>query len=232
MTASMGEDVAVAITTHTDYFDAERNTFSVQPILDENAEAVVPAVGLTRMQILPNREDYTARPVYVATTEIVGNQVLTGFREYHPPDVFDISFDVRLFHRRQTLLIKMIRAFQRQFARQPYLYVPSDATNVDGITEGELCDLKERFDCGEDISCIGTFLEQEIPLNEGFTSTSVSNNDNLYVAETSVMIKQILLTDDADLGFFGTPSEYGIVICDMNDPEKTPLATIDVSEEP
>jgi hypothetical protein len=235
MSAAMNEEVEVAFTTGTDYYDAEQNAFVVAPVIGRRSKsAVVPAVGLANMQFVPNREDYSAHPVYRFVERLTPDGIQEGYQGSNPADVYDLSWDVRLFHNRQSLLFNMIRAFQRHFRRQAFLFVPTDRTNKDGIYDGDLCELKARWEAGEDIREIGTFLEQEIPVAQGFTNTSVSNSDNLYVAETSVMIKQILLPDDVDLGFFAEPNDVGIDICDKNDPEQIVLATIDIDleEEP
>lgn len=230
MTKDMGERVPVVLTTSTDFVD-ESGSKICNPPITKKAEAIIPAIEIRGLDITENRTDFTAAFRNEAATRAIGTERITGVNLRNPARTYDITMDLRFFHNKMTRMLRMKRAAMRYFDACPYLFIPRDTKDKQAKNVGSICELLEAYDCGDDISDKGVFLEQEIPFTgAAFTSTSGSNNDNLYVCDSAAMIKQVVLPDEVDLGFVGNVREGQIIFVELNDNDDIPIAIIDLEE--
>lgn len=214
----LGFEVPVMYQTNTDYVDPDTGDATCEPPVDKAAKAVIPSIVVRSFDIAENRVDYSAHfPKYPASKVIAG-KVYRGFTLRNPPRVYTASMGIRIFADRTRTMFDLQRAFLRYFDIYPYLFIPKNLNDEHATGVGDVSALLDRYFDDDDDS-LGHFLEQEIPINEqAFTSSSPSNNDNVYVADTRVTLGPILLSDGVVRGFAGTTQSAGITVYEKGNP--------------
>ena len=196
--------VTVAWTTSTRFTVANEDdptTLQLDPFEDpETAKAVVPAIGLIGPTLEHDVTDYNGHPVLVPTSYTdPDGQKRQGYYERRAPDIINIRFHVHIFHERQALLWNLHELWRQYLVRNPYLVIPADRSDVEGATIADHA-LFIQNSMGVDPvdqTRDGYIVEQHIPIDHPQTSsTSTSNDDNLYVATTEVVLQNVQVPDD------------------------------------
>lgn len=211
--------LVASYTTHTDYFDDERKRFVCDPpILSKGAAATVPAVGFSGLTITRNSNAFKNDFQFLSVDfENEAGEMVTGLKQTSPVEVIDIGIAVRIFDDRPQDLVNLQQLFFRYFDTHPYLFIPLDYTNREGVQDQcRLDDLKEEWFTipYTGLSIPGFFVKQMIPIGQTvFTSTLRASIDNLFVAGSTILLEEIPLSDGVDFGNLELIENVGLDLC-------------------
>lgn len=228
----------VGWTTHTQYaplFDDE-DPYSIAPLIDPKTKAtIVPAIGLVGPDIRRNQLSYTAHlPEKSAHITRVDGKAVEGYELYQAPWIVNISFEVQLFHNRKMSLFNFCETFRRYMTRNPNLVIPADLTDLDANTIPDHAAFISEFWSTQpsDQTREGLVIYQHIPNDAPmFSSTAASNDDNLFISETSVVLENVPIADTEPLDEVPPIEEIVIDFYDLADETETVQESFSITEE-
>jgi hypothetical protein len=202
-----GKKVVVAFTTHTDYFDADQRTFVCKPVMigeGENAHAAVPAIALSSMNWSWNRVVSANSFTYTEHTfEDCLGAMVDGYKRGNPIEILDVSFQVTLYEEQPQRLLRLQRLFFQYLDVCPYLFIPLNFDRQGVPDDRVLNELKRQWFAFpvQELSVPGFFVKQGIPIDGPVFSTNVrANVDNLYVANSMLLVEDVPAPDGVDQG--------------------------------
>jgi hypothetical protein len=242
MRLAMDDDtIVVAITTHTEYYDPTLGGMvAAPPTTTTAAAASVPSISVGQdVAIVWNRilhrNQYQKIPKRFKNTN---NVFVDGFERMMPVEFVDLEVGIRFFHSKPNHLVRFQRAFIQYLDIFPYLFIPDDLTNRNGITDvDELQALLEQWWAYpmQDLATPGIFVSQELPIDKRVFSTKLrANRSNLFAAESHIEIMGIPLPNQLSLGNRELFNAYRIPISNKEDATESELsvATEGTLEDP
>jgi hypothetical protein len=205
----LDERLVIAFVTSSEYFDEDRKRFVCDPpevkVIRGVARASVPAISLGQFTWTRNRDLYAERFEFLPKRFVAcDNQMVDGFSKRNPIEILAVNVRARLFDEKPQKLLRLQRLLMQYLRLHPYLFIPVDFEDRQAITDDCVLEQlkKEWFaDPFEGLSVPGFFVKQIIPINQVvFTSTLTPSIDNLFVAETNIMIEDVPVPDGLDLG--------------------------------
>jgi hypothetical protein len=229
-------DVTVAWSTHTRYAPLEdEDELSFEPITHPKTKAaIVPAIGIVGPDVVRNQNSYTAHRREIPTSVLLDGKKVDGIELRNPSWIVDMGFEVQLFHNRKMSLFVLAEKFRQYFVQNPYLVIPADRSDVNGDTIPDHQQFIDDFWSPNppDQSREGTVIFQRIPHDAPIlTSTTRSNDDNLFVTESSVLLQLIPLADESIVAERPDIQEITIDFFEMADETETPQLSFTVPDE-
>jgi hypothetical protein len=229
--------LVVAYVTHTEYYDEARRAFVCDPptrIVDKTAVAEIPSISMGRFIWTRNRmiysEGYSAIPTSWTAED---DSKACGLQKRNPVEFLDVQVTMRLFENKPQELTRLQRLVFQYFDLHPYLFIPADLRDRSGVTDPcvlmRLCD---QWFKGEDLEVPGIFVKQGIPIEQTvFTSNIRASIDNLFTAETTILVEEIPAPDGLALANMPLVQDVDVGIYEykLDEPDVL-VASIDLEE--
>lgn len=227
--------VTVAWSTHTRYAPLEDDSdpFAIEPIRDPKTQgALIPAICLVGPEIIRNQNSYTAHRPQIETRFVRDGRSVAGMELRNPSWIVQMGFEVQIFHNRKMLLWNLAERFRQYLVQKPYLVIPADRLDTNGDTIADHRQFIRDFWSSsppENQERDGTVVFQRIPHDAPIlSSTSQSNDDNLFVTESAVLLENIPLADESIVAERPFVEEILIDVYDLADPSETPQVSVSV----